>query len=103
MLCFSRILLFDRTQQENSAFYIIYSKHILYISDGGFPGGTVVKNLPAKARDTGLAGQVSGSGRLPGEGTGNPLQHSRLGNPMDRGAWRATVHGVAKSRTRLSD
>ena len=43
------------------------------------------------------------SGRSPGERNGNPLQYSCLGNPMDRGAWRATVHGVAKSRTRLSD
>ena len=73
MLCFSKTLLFDRPQQENSAFYIIYSKYILYILDGGFPGGTMVKNLPAKAGDTGLAGQISGLGRLPGEGTGNPF------------------------------
>ena len=42
-------------------------------------------------------------GRSPGEGNGNPLQHSCLGNPMDRGAWWATVHGVAKSQTQLSD
>ena len=99
MLCFSKTLLFDKPQQENSAFYNIYSKYILYISDGGFPGGTMVKNLPAKAGDTRLAGQISGLGRLPGEGTGNPFQHSGLGNPMDRGAWRATVRGVAKSWT----
>ena len=70
MLCFSKTLLFDKPQQENSAFYIIYSKYILYISDGGFPGDTMVKNLPAKAGDTRLAGQISGLGRLPGEGTG---------------------------------
>ena len=60
----------------------------------------VVKNLPANAgdtcnvRDTGL---IPGSGRSPGGGHGNPLQYSCLENPMDRGAWRATVHGVAKS------
>ena len=48
-------------------------------------------------------GSIPGSGRSPGEGNGNPLQYSCLENPMDRGAWWATVHGVAKSRTRLSD
>ena len=53
----------------------------------------MVKNLPANAGDTGL---IPGSGRYPGEGNGNPLQYSHLGNPMDRGAWRDTVHGFAK-------
>ena len=48
-------------------------------------------------------GSIPGSGRCPGEGNGNPLQHSGLENPMDGGAWWATVHGVAKSQTRLSD
>ena len=56
----------------------------------------MVKNPPAKAGD---AGSIPGSGRSPGEGNGNPLQYSSLGNPMDRGAWRATVLGVAKSQT----
>ena len=64
--------------------------------EGGFPGGPVVKNSPAKAGDMDL---IPGSGRAPGEGNGNPLQCSCLGNPMDRGAWRATVHGVAESDT----
>ena len=59
----------------------------------GFPGGSVVKNLPANAGDMGL---IPGSGRSPGEGNGNPLQYSCLENPMDRGAWWATVHGVTK-------
>ena len=62
----------------------------------GFPGGSVVKNSPANARDT---GSISGLGRFPGEGNGNPLQDSCLGNPMDRGAWQATVHGVTASDT----
>ena len=53
--------------------------------------------------NAGDLGWIPGSGRSPGEGNGNPLQHSCLENPMDRGAWQATVHGVAKSRTRLSD
>ena len=61
----------------------------------GFPGGTVVKSL-ANAGDTRGAGLIAGSGRYPGRGNGNPLQYSCLGNPMDRGAWQATVHGVVK-------
>ena len=48
-------------------------------------------------------GSIPGSGRSPGEGNGNPLQYSCPENPMNRGTWWATVHGVAKSRTRLSD
>ena len=59
----------------------------------GFPGGSVVKNPPANAGDVGL---TPGLGRSPGVGNGNPIQYSGLGNPMDRGAWRATVHGVTK-------
>ena len=59
----------------------------------GFPGGSVVKNLPANAEDV---DSIPGSGRSPGEGNGNPIKYSCLGNPMDRGAWWATVHGVAK-------
>ena len=62
-----------------------------------------VKNLPVNVGDTGDVGSIPGSGRSPGEGNGTPLQHSCLENPMDRGAWQATVHGVAKSPTRLSD
>ena len=53
----------------------------------------MVKNLPANVGDV---GSNPGSGRSPGEGNGIPLQYSCLGNPMDRGAWRATVHGVTK-------
>ena len=63
----------------------------------GFPGGAVVKNLPAYAGDTGDMGSTPGLGRSPGEGNGNPLQFSCLGNPMDIGAWQATVHEVAES------
>ena len=55
------------------------------------------------ACNSGDVGLIPGSGRSPGEGNGNLLQYSCLGNPMDRGAWRPTVHGVAESRTRLSD
>ena len=74
-------------------FYLEYS-----IREEGedFPGGSVVKNLPANSGDE---GSVPGSGGSPGEGNGNPLQYSYLENPMERGAWQATVHGVAKAFT----
>ena len=62
-----------------------------------------MKDLPTKAGDIRDMGSIPGSGRSPGEGNGNPLLDSCLENPMDRGAWRATVHGVTKSRTRLRD
>ena len=66
----------------------------------GFPGASAVKNPPANARDS---ISIPGLGRSPGEGNGNPLQHSCLGNLMDWGAWQAAVHGCQKSRrTQLS-
>ena len=58
----------------------------------------VVKNLLANAGDTRDTGSVPRLGRSPGEGNGNPLQYSCIGNPMDRGAWRPIVHGVARFR-----
>ena len=61
----------------------------------------MVKNLPANAEDVRDTGLIPGSGRFPGRGHGNPLQYSCLENPMDRGAWWATVLRVAKSQTRL--
>ena len=64
-----------------------------------FPGGSVVKNLPANA---GNMGSIPGSGRSHGEGNGNPLQYSSLGNPMDGGAWQATVHEIVKVRHHLA-
>ena len=64
-----------------------------------FPGGSVVKNLPTNAGDTQDVGLIPGLGRSSGGGNGRPLQYSCLENPMDRGAWQATVHGVAKSWT----
>ena len=63
----------------------------------------VVQNLPADAGDIRDTGSVPGLGRSPGEGNDNPLQYSCLENSMDRGVWRAIVHGVAKSWTHLSD
>ena len=62
----------------------------------------VVKNLPTKAGDTRDESRIRGSGKAPGGGHGNTLQHSCLGNPIDRGAWRAAVYRVAKSQTRLN-
>ena len=66
----------------------------------GFPGGSEVKASAWNAGDLGL---ILGSGRSPGEGNGTPLQYSCLENPVEGGAWWATVHGVAKIRTRMSD
>ena len=60
----------------------------------------MIKNLPADAQDLSL---FPGSGRSPGEGNDNPLQYSCLGNPMDREGWQATVHGLTKSWTQLSN
>ena len=65
----------------------------------GFLGGLVVKNPPANAGDMRDMGLIPGLGRSPGGEHGNPLQYSCLENPMDRGAWLATVHWVAKSQT----
>ena len=73
----------------------------------GFLGGSVEKNSRANARRhrrlVSSQGLIPGSGRSPGGGSGNPLQYSCLETPMDRGTWQATVHGVAKSLTRLSN
>ena len=65
----------------------------------GFQGGSVVKNLPANAGDTGDANSVHGSGRSPEGGNGNPPQYSCLENPKNRRAWWITVHEVAESQT----
>ena len=69
----------------------------------GFLDGSVVENLPATGVGTEDVGSIPGSGRSPGGGHGNPLQYSGLENPMDRGAWQATVHWVTKSQTLLHD
>ena len=66
----------------------------------GFAGGSDGKESACNAGDL---GPIPGSGRSPGEGNGHPFQSACLENPMHRGAWRATVHGVANSRARLSD
>ena len=72
-----------------------YVQH--YIVYGPSPKAQLVKNQPANVEDTRDVGSIPGSGRSPGEGNGNLLQYSSLENPMDRGVWRAAVHGVAQS------
>ena len=74
--------------------------HCELIQRMDFPGGS---NGKVSAYNAGGLGSILGSGRSPGEENGNPLQYSCLENPMDGGPWWATVHGVAKSQTRLSD
>ena len=83
---------------EESRRKCILSTIYIYINSAanlwGFPGGSMVKNPPASAGDAGL---ILGLGRSPGGGNGNPFQYSCLGNPMDKGTWQTTVHGVAES------
>ena len=86
---------FKQYQTKNWLIKIFWS-----IKLWGFPGGSVVKNPPANAGDPGL---IPGSGRSPGAGNGNPLEYSCLENPMDGRAWQASVHGVTKSHTWLSN
>ena len=70
---------------------------------GGFPHGAVVKILPAKVGDKKRCGFDPWVRKMPGVRNGNPLQYSCLENPMDRGAWQATVYGIAKSQTQMSN
>ena len=86
----------ERKTIQNKYFPISHYYICLTLKEG-FSGGLVVKNLPPNAGDVGL---IPGSGRFRGEGNGNPLQYSCLGNPMDRGVWPAAVQGVMKSWTR---
>ena len=85
----------DRNQSQSMSSQKGYDKLLR-----GLPRGLVVKNRPAKAGDS---GSILGLGKSPGKENGNPLHYSCLGNPMDRGVWRAILHGVAKSLTPFSD
>ena len=84
----------------------LHLRGLISPNEASFPGVNasqvelVVKNPPANAGDVRDKGLIPGSGRFPGEGNGYPLQYSCLENPMDRGAWWATVHGVEKSQTK---
>ena len=80
--------------------YVLHSEKNPFRLQTGLPGGSDGKASTCSAGDP---GSTPGSGRSPERGNGNPLQYSCLGNPMDREAWQATVHGVTKSRTRMSD
>ena len=101
----------QKPQQEAKALNVVevHRRHltcsknyvITYGSKGASPVTLVVKNPPANAGDTRDVGLMPGLGRSPAGGPGNPLRYSCLENPMDRGAWWAGVHGVAKSRARL--
>ena len=85
----------ERSQTEKAKYYVIP-----IIQYHGLPCGSDGRESACSAGDL---GSIPRSGISPGEGNGNPLQYTCLENPMDRGAWWATVHGVAKSQTRLSD
>ena len=74
---------------------------LIYKTETGFPGGLVVKNLPANSGDARDVGSIPGLGKLPG--IGNDNEYSCLENSMDRGAWQATAHGITKSRVQLSN
>ena len=80
-------------KKKNFSFYI-------GVEPVGFPGSSVVKNLPANAGDIRDMGSIPVSGRSPGEGHGNPLQYSCLENSIDKGSWQATGHGLAKELDR---
>ena len=86
-------------------FFYCWEAHLTLFTYLGFPGWSAIKNLPAvqettfNVRDT---GSIPRSERYPWEGNGSPLQYSYLGNPVDRGAWEATVHGVARVRLNLA-
>ena len=87
------VITYNGKESENNIYYIcVY----VYRTYGNFPGGSDGK---ASTCNVGDLGSIPRSGRSPGEGNGNPLQYSCLGNPMDGGAWQTTVRGVAKSWT----
>ena len=81
----------------------IKRNEVLISATTAFPGGSVLKNPPANAGDTEEAGLMPEWEKSPGRGNGNPLQYACLDNPMNTGAWRATVHGVTEGRTWLNN
>ena len=100
--CSPRSPLVDSLESGHVAHSQIWKQQIPVLYPSIFPGGTVGKEPTCRCRRCKRLGSTPGLGRSPGGGHGNPLQYSCLKNPMDKGAWRATVHGVRKSRTRLS-
>ena len=93
---FGQILFFNHPHQNQELIFLNTNTNSIL----GFPDGSDGK---ASAYNAGDQGSIPGLGRSPGEGDGTPLQYSCLENPRDGGAWWAAAHGVAKSRTRLSD
>ena len=83
----------EKKKQREPPLYALTYPGFTEGSSEAFPRGSMIKNLPANAGDGSF---IPESGRSPGEGNGNPLPYSCLGDPMDRGAWQATIHGVAK-------
>ena len=98
-IIFKFVSWFSIVIRECCLYYIYLWKFFNYILD--FPGGSVVKNLPAKARDARDTSLILGLERSPGEGDGNPLQYSCLGNFTDKGAWQAIVHVFIRVRHEL--
>ena len=94
------LMVWPKKKKEEKAQCNSYDLGLIHSLTEVSPVGSVVNNLPAG--DTRDAGSFPGSGRSPREGNGNPLQEACLENPMDRGAWWATVHGVTKSQTQQS-
>ena len=88
---------------EGGSLGYIWAHRLQDPDSGALPGFPEVKNPPVSGADARDVGSVPGLRRSSGEGTGNPLQYSCLEDPMDSGGWRATVNGIAKSWTRLSD
>ena len=101
MICSSKL---SQDQNQDQNLFLLLLLRLMMISTGlssrDFPGGSDSK---ASVYNVGDPGSIPGSGRSSGEGNGNPLRYYCLENPMDRGAWQTTVHGVAKSQTQLSD
>ena len=98
LLTFLTAILIPACASSSPSFLMMYSAYKLDKQGDKFPGGSEDK---ASACNAGDLGSIPGLGRSPGEGNGNPLQHSCRENPTDRGAWWATVHGVAKSWAKL--
>ena len=94
---------FVRSTGSNLGFQVALELKGSLVGLMGFPGGSVVKNPPTNTGDTGVAVSIPRSGRSTGGRNGNALQYSCLENPINRGAWLATVHRVAKSQTQASN
>ena len=99
-IIFANICIFSSNILFRTRALLFINKTDLYFQ-WGFQVVLVVKNLPANAGDSREVRSIPGLGRSPGEGNGNLLQYSCLGNPMDRGVWETIVHGIAKSWTQL--